>query len=123
MVQEINRQVRLKSRPADIPEAEDFEIVEAPVPEIGDNEVLVRNIYLSAEPAMRGWVSEVANYSEPVGLGTVMRAFAVGRVAASRHSDFRPGGHSRRHRAGPRFNRRPLPRRKFRQASYPDRTG
>ena len=91
MKQDINRQVRLKSRPADIPEAENFEIVEAPVPEPGDNEVLVRNIYLSVEPAMRGWVSEIANYSEPVGLGTVMRAFTVGRVAASRHSDYRPG--------------------------------
>jgi NADPH-dependent curcumin reductase CurA len=40
---------------------------------------------------MRGWVSEVANYSEPVGLGTVMRAFTVGRVVTSRHSDFQPG--------------------------------
>jgi NADPH-dependent curcumin reductase CurA len=91
MDQDINRQVILKSRPADIPQAENFEIVEAPVPEPGDNEVLVRNIYLSVEPAMRGWVSEIANYSEPVGLGTVMRAFTVGRVAASRHSGFRPG--------------------------------
>jgi hypothetical protein len=91
MDQDINRQVILKSRPADIPEAENFEIIETPAPEPGDNEVLVRNIYLSVEPAMRGWVSEVANYSEPVGLGTVMRAFTVGRVAASRHPDFRPG--------------------------------
>jgi NADPH-dependent curcumin reductase CurA len=91
MDQDINRQVRLKSRPADIPEAENFEIVSAPVPELGDNEILVRNIYLSVEPAMRGWVSEIANYSEPVGLGMVMRAFTVGCVAASRHSDFRPG--------------------------------
>jgi hypothetical protein len=91
MEQDINRQVRLKSRPADIPEAENFEIVEVPIPELGDNEVLVRNIYLSVEPAMRGWVSEVANYSEPVGLGTVMRAFTVGRVAASCHSGFQVG--------------------------------
>jgi NADPH-dependent curcumin reductase CurA len=91
MDKNINRQVRLKSRPADIPQAENFEIVDAPVPEPGENEVLVRNIYLSVEPAMRGWVSETANYSEPVGLGEVMRAFTVGRVAASRHSDFRPG--------------------------------
>jgi len=91
MDQDINRQVRLNSRPADIPEAANFEIVEAPVPELGDNEVLVRNICLSVEPAMRGWVSEIANYSEPVKLGTVMRAFTVGRVAASRHPDFRPG--------------------------------
>jgi NADPH-dependent curcumin reductase CurA len=91
MEQNINRQVLLKSRPAGIPEAENFEIVDTPVPEPADNEILVRNIYLSVEPAMRGWVSEVANYSEPVPLGAVMRALAVGRVVASRHSDFRPG--------------------------------
>jgi hypothetical protein len=91
MEQNVNRQVRLKSRPADIPQAEHFEIVNSPVPYLGDNEVLVRNIYLSVEPAMRGWVSDVANYSEPIPLGTVMRALAVGRVEASRHSDFKPG--------------------------------
>lgn len=86
-----NRQVRLKSRPTGIPQAEHFEIVEAPVPEPADGQVLVRNIYLSVEPAMRGWVSAVANYSQPVGLGEVMRSIAVGRVEASRHPDFIPG--------------------------------
>ena len=40
---------------------------------------------------MRGWVSDVANYSEPMPLGAVVRAFAVGRVEASRHSDFKLG--------------------------------
>lgn len=90
MEQDINRQVRLKSRPAGIPEAENFEIVNVPVPEPADNEILVRNIYLSVEPAMRGWVSDVANYSEPVPLGAVMRALAVGRVAVSRNSEFQP---------------------------------
>ena len=64
-----NRQVRLKSRPTGIPEADNFEIVEAPVPVLAEGQVLVRNIYLTAEPAMRGWVSAVANYSEPVPLG------------------------------------------------------
>jgi len=91
MAQDTNRQVLLISRPAGIPEAENFEIVNASVPEPKENEVLVRNIYLSVEPAMRGWVSSVANYSEPVALGTVMRAFTVGRVAVSRHPGFRPG--------------------------------
>jgi NADPH-dependent curcumin reductase CurA len=91
MEQSINRQVRLKSRPAGIPQAEHFEIVNMPVPDLGDNEVLVRNIYLSVEPAMRGWVSDAANYSEPVPIGAVMRALAVGRVEASRHSDFNTG--------------------------------
>jgi NADPH-dependent curcumin reductase len=85
-----NRQVRLQSRPSGIPEAEHFEIVETPAPEISDGQVLVRNIYLSVEPAMRGWVSAVANYSEPVALGSVMRSYAVGRVEQSRHPDFHP---------------------------------
>jgi hypothetical protein len=86
-----NRQVRLRSRPSGIPEAEHFEIVEAPLPDLLHGQVLVRNIYLSVEPAMRGWVSAVANYSEPVALGAVMRSLAVGRVESSRHPDFRPG--------------------------------
>jgi NADPH-dependent curcumin reductase CurA len=91
MPQPANRQVRLKTRPSGIPQAEHFEIVEAPVPEPAAGQVLVRNIYLSVEPAMRGWVSAVANYSEPVALGAVMRSLAVGRVEESRHPDFYPG--------------------------------
>src|SRR3954447_6927637 len=87
----VNRQVTLKSRPSDIPQAEHFEIVEAPVPGLSDGQVLVRNIYLSVDPAMRGWVSAVANYSDPVALGAVMRSLAVGRVEESRTSDFHPG--------------------------------
>src|SRR5215510_8717721 len=88
-----NRQVRLKSRPPGIPQADHFEIVTAPLPDIADRQFLVRNEYLSAEPAMRGWVSAVANYSTPVGIGEVMRAFAVGEVVASRHPDYREGDH------------------------------
>jgi NADPH-dependent curcumin reductase len=87
----VNRQVRLSSRPSGIPQAENFEIVEVPVPAISDGQVLVRNIYLSVEPAMRGWVSAVPNYSEPVALGSVMRSLAVGRVEQSRHRDFQRG--------------------------------
>jgi NADPH-dependent curcumin reductase CurA len=86
-----NRQVRLKSRPSGIPRAEHFEIVEAPVPAIADGQILVRNIYLSVDPAMRGWVSAVANYSEPVAVGAVMRSLAVGRVEESRNPGFHLG--------------------------------
>src|SRR6185295_5365753 len=49
------------------------------------------NLYLSVEPAMRGWVSSVANYSEPVRIGEVMRSFAAGEVLQSAHPDFKPG--------------------------------
>lgn len=79
----MNRQVLLASRPEGIPQAEHFRIVETPVPVSGPGQVLVRNLWLSVEPAMRGWVNAVANYAEPVAIGSVMRSFAAGRVAVS----------------------------------------
>src|SRR5262245_3064772 len=90
-VMKANRQVRLKSRPTGIPQADNFEIVAASVPEIADKQFLVRNEYLSVEPSMRGWVSAAANYSTPVGIGEVMRAFSAGKVVASRHPNYREG--------------------------------
>jgi len=87
----VNRQVRLKSRPNGIPQADNFEIVETPVPQPADRQILVRNEFLSVEPAMRGWVSAVANYSTPVGIGEVMRSFSAGTVIASRHPGFAEG--------------------------------
>lgn len=91
MSQTINRQVLLKSRPVGIPQAAHFRIVETPLPEPGDGQVLVRNIFLSVEPAMRGWVNAAPNYSEPVPLDSVMRALAAGRIESSRHPDYAPG--------------------------------
>ena len=91
MTPSINRQVRLKARPDGIPQAEHFELVTAPVPELRDGELLVRNDFLSVDPAMRGWVSAVANYSTPVGIGEVMRSFAAGEVIASRHASYAVG--------------------------------
>jgi len=86
-----NRQVRLKSRPDGIPQAAHFELVEATVPELREGQFLVRNDFLSVDPAMRGWVSAVANYSQPVGIGEVMRSFAAGVVVASRHPGYAVG--------------------------------
>ena len=86
-----NRQVRLASRPDGIPQADNFEIVEVPEPKLHDEQILVRNRFLSVEPAMRGWVSTVANYAQPVGIGEVMRSFAAGEVIESRHPDYAPG--------------------------------
>ncbi len=79
----MNRQVLLGSRPDGIPQASHFRIVETPVPAPGPGQVLVRNLWLSVEPAMRGWVGAVANYSEPVAIGAVMRSFAAGVIAQS----------------------------------------
>lgn len=87
----MNKQVLLKSRPDGIPQKENFEIVERPVPALADRQFLVRNEFLSVEPAMRGWVSAVANYSTPVGIGEVMRSFTAGTVVASRHPGYAEG--------------------------------
>lgn len=91
MAAQHNRQVRLKARPSGIPQSEHFEIVDAAVPPIGDGQILIRNEYLSVDPAMRGWVSAIANYATPVAIGETMRAFAAGTVIASRHSGFAEG--------------------------------
>ncbi|MGV0819101.1 NADP-dependent oxidoreductase [Martelella sp. AMO21009] len=88
---ERNRRVLLTARPTGIPAPEHFTPDEAPVPEPAEGELLIRNIYLSADPAQRGWAADVANYSEPVPLGTPMRALAVGVVLKSRHPDHAEG--------------------------------
>lgn len=54
-------------------------------------QILVRNAYLSVEPAMRGWIADIGNYSAPVPVGSVMRSLASGTVIASRHADFAEG--------------------------------
>lgn len=91
MASETNRQVLLTTRPSGVPQASHFTIVETPIPELREDEVLVRNEWLSVEPAMRGWVSAVANYSEPVAINSVMRSFAAGRIVASRNGDWPVG--------------------------------
>jgi NADPH-dependent curcumin reductase CurA len=78
-----NRQVLLRSRPNGIPEAKHFELVERDLPIPARGQVRVRNLYLSVEPAMRGWVNAAANYSEPVQIGAVMRSFTAGVIDAS----------------------------------------
>lgn len=86
----LSRRVVLAARPDGIPQGEHFRIesYEPPAPKAG--EIVVRNQFLSVEPAMRGWVSAVANYAEPVGIGEVMRSFASGEVIASEHPAYRP---------------------------------
>ena len=88
---EMNRQWRLQSRPQGMVRESDFEYVESPLPEVGDGEVMVRNLYFAFEPAMRGWLNDVKSYVPPVGLGEVMRASTVGEVIASRNDGFPVG--------------------------------
>jgi NADPH-dependent curcumin reductase CurA len=88
-----NREIHLRARPHGAPTPDDFELVEVPVPEPGDGEVLVRNRFLSVDPYMRGRMNDVKSYAPPYGLGQVMDGGAVGEVVASRHPDLAEGAH------------------------------
>ncbi len=86
-----NGQWRLARRPVGMVKESDFELVREPLREIEQGELLVRNLYFSFEPAMRGWIEDVPSYIPPVAIGEVMRASTVGQVVESKHSDFEAG--------------------------------
>jgi NADPH-dependent curcumin reductase CurA len=86
-----NLQVLLKRRPTGAPTTDDFEIVDGPVPDLADGEIVVRGIYLSLDPYMRGRMSASRSYAKPVDIGAVMEGRVVGQVARSRDPGFREG--------------------------------
>jgi NADPH-dependent curcumin reductase CurA len=86
-----NRRVLLKSRPVGEPKPSDFAIEEGPMPVPREDEVLVRTLWLSLDPYMRGRMNDAKSYSAPVELGQPMVGGTVGEVVESRHPGFRPG--------------------------------
>src|ERR1700694_5647716 len=88
-----NRQVKLAARPVGMPKRSDWDFTSAAVPEPADGEVIVKVLYLSLDPAMRGWMNEGKSYIAPVAIGEVMRAGGVGRVVASRAAGLAAGNH------------------------------
>ena len=91
---ETNRQVLLKRRPNGMPVAEDFDLVDAPLPEPVEGQVLLRGIYLSLDPYMRGRISGQRSYAKPTEIGEVIEGRVVGQVMRSRHADFRDGDYA-----------------------------
>ncbi|HXW58106.1 MAG TPA: NADP-dependent oxidoreductase [Solirubrobacteraceae bacterium] len=89
----VNHQLLLAARPVGLPQDSDFELVEQPVVEPGEGEVLVKVLYLSLDPAMRGWMREGRSYVPPVQIGEVMRAFDGGVVVASNDEGIAVGDH------------------------------
>jgi len=87
----VNHQFRLAARPVGLPKRSDWNYVEEPVREPADGELLVKILYISLDPAMRGWVREGKSYIAPVEIGQVMRAGAVGQVIASKNPKFAVG--------------------------------
>ncbi len=91
MAERINHQWRLVARPVGMIKESDFKWTEEPVPSPDENQVLVRNLYLSLDPANRGWVREEGSYMAPISLGSVMLGNVVGVVEESRHPNFQAG--------------------------------
>ena len=91
MKNNINKQWRLASRPEGLIKESDFKWHEEPLPVPGDGEILVRIIYLSLDPANRGWVTNIKSYMPPVALGEVMRGIGLGIVEQSNHAKFKVG--------------------------------
>ena len=87
----LNRRFLLRRRPVGDPVAEDFELVEQPLPELSDGEFLIRNHFASLDPAQRGWMDDAESYMPPIALGAPVRASTIGVVEASRADGFAPG--------------------------------
>jgi NADPH-dependent curcumin reductase len=91
MIAKLHRRVVLARRPPGEPTEADFRVEEVPVPEPGPRELLVRVVYLSLDPYMRGRMRDAASYAAPVGIGEVMTGGTVGEVVKSAHPDYRVG--------------------------------
>lgn len=97
MTDAIRRRILLARRPQGEVTPDDFRLEQGPVPEPGPGEVLVRTIWLSLDPYMRGRMNEGSSYAPPVPLGGVMPGECVGEVLASQSPDFKPGDFVRGH--------------------------
>jgi NADPH-dependent curcumin reductase CurA len=87
----MNKQVLLAARPEGWVKESDFRIVDSPMPKPGDGEVLVRSLYLSLDPYMRGRMNAGRSYAKGLEIGDVMGGEAVGEIVESRHRDIRAG--------------------------------
>ena len=86
-----NTQLLLNKRPFGMPEEDVWRVESNEIGELAEGEMLVKIIYVSLDPAMRGWMNDVKSYIPPIGLGEVMRSGGVGKVIKSRNENFKEG--------------------------------
>ena len=91
MTGSVNRQILLKSRPEGAPSLGNFELMEGPMPEPGEGEVLMRIVYLSLDPYMRGRMSGAKSYATPAGIGEPMVGGTIGKIVKSRNPKYSVG--------------------------------
>lgn len=91
MAETLNRQYYLASRPVGDPTPENVPCRDVPLAELAPGEVRLRNMYISLDPAIRGWMGDDPNYIEPIALGDPIRCSVIGRVLESASDEFSPG--------------------------------
>ena len=91
MVESVNRRVVLASRPKGEPLQENFRLENLPVPAPGEDQVLLKTVWLSLDPYMRGRMSDGPSYAAPVEIGGVMTARTVSEVVESKSDALKPG--------------------------------
>lgn len=89
--QNTNRQIKLASRPQGEPKAENFDLVTSDIPSPNDNEMLLRTVYLSLDPYMRGRMSDAKSYADPLAVGDVIMGGTVAQVVESNIDKFAVG--------------------------------
>ncbi|PHV11561.1 NADP-dependent oxidoreductase [Chitinimonas sp. BJB300] len=87
----VSSEIRLKSRPSGLPTLENFELVKVPVPAPKAGEVLVRNLWMSVDPYMRGRMNEGQSYIPPFELGRVLEGSAIGQIVTSNVPELQAG--------------------------------
>ena len=90
---ELNHRFTLAARPVGMPKRSDWNYAAEPIPDLADGQLLIKILYVSLDPAMRGWMNEGKSYVPPIGIGEVMRAGGLGRVVQSKNPAFAVGDH------------------------------
>jgi len=93
MAETLSREIRLARRPVGVPRERDFDLVEVRIPEPNEGEVLVRNLYMSVDPYMRGRMNDRKSYVPPFQVGEVLAGACVGKIAVSKNQGFPAGGY------------------------------
>ena len=87
----MNKQLLFVKRPVGEAGSDTWDLVSNPIPEPKEDEILVKQHYISLDPAMRGWMNDAKSYIEPMAIGSVMRAGSVGEVIKSNQQKFKVG--------------------------------
>ena len=91
MSQPLNTRIVLASRPEGRVRPDNFRIEETPIPKPGEGEVLLKILFLSLDPYMRGRMDDAKSYAAPVAVNAVMEGGTVAEVVESRHADYTAG--------------------------------